>query len=90
MANDSEHPRFSSRILPRFLRRAPSVDGAVAMLYLKGIRGNDFEAALKAIYGEQVGSLSASTVSRLNEVWSEEYEQWRKGSLILTVRLHLG
>lgn len=81
VANDSEHPRFSSGVLPRFLRRTPSVDGAVAVLYLKGISGNDFEAALKAIYGEQAGSLSASTVSRLKEVWSEEYEQWRKGPL---------
>ena len=81
VTDDSEHPRFASGILPRFLRRTPSVDGAVAVLYLKGISGNDFEAALKAIYGEQVGSLSASTVSRLKDVWIEEYEQWRKGTL---------
>ena len=81
VANDSEHPRFTSSILPRFLRRTPSIDGAVAVLYLKGISGNDFDVALKAIYGEQAGSLSASTVSRLKEVWSEEYGQWRKGSL---------
>ena len=81
VANDAEHPRFASGILPRFLRRTPSVDGVVAVLYLKGISGNDFEAALKAIYGEQAGSLSASTVSRLKDVWIEEYEQWRKGTL---------
>jgi hypothetical protein len=47
------------------------VGGAVAVLYLKEITGKDFEAAHKAIYGEQVGSLSASTVSRLKEVSSE-------------------
>ena len=50
----------------------------MAVLYLKGVSTNDFDAALKAIYGEQAGSLSASTVSRLKEVWSQEYEQWRK------------
>ena len=80
-AEDPEHPRFVSGILPRFLRRTPSVEGVVAVLYLKGISTNDFDAALKAIYGEQAGSLSASTVSRLKEVWSQEYEQWRKRPL---------
>jgi len=48
---------------------------------LKGISTNDFDAAVRAIYGEQAGSLSASTVSRLKEAWYEEYQQWRKRSL---------
>lgn len=78
VGKDLEHERFISGVLPRFLRRTPSVEGVVAVLYLKGISTNDFDAALKAIYGEQAGSLSASTVSRLKEVWSQEYEQWRK------------
>ncbi|WP_245874090.1 transposase, partial [Alkalispirochaeta sphaeroplastigenens] len=59
------HKRFSSSILPAFLRRTPSIDGAVATLYLKGISSNDFESALHAIYGEDAGSMSASTVARL-------------------------
>lgn len=78
---DPSHERFNSGILPRFLRRTPSVEGVVAVLYLKGISTNDFDVALKAIYGEGVGSLSASTVSRLKEVWYEEYQAWRKSSL---------
>jgi hypothetical protein len=40
--------------------------------------------ALQAIYGEDVGSLSANTVSRLKEVWFEEYQAWRKSSLSST------
>ena len=74
VADDSDHQRFISGVLPRFLRRTPSVEGVVATLYLKGISGNDFDAALAAIYGEQAGGLSAATVSRLKEVWSQEYE----------------
>ena len=78
---DPTHERFSSGVLPRFLRRTPTIEGAVAVLYLKGISTNDFDTALKAIYGEEAGSLSASTVSRLKEVWYDEYEAWRKSRL---------
>lgn len=53
----------------------------VAVLYLKGISTNDFDLALQAIYGKDAGSLSASTVSRLKEVWYEEYEAWRKSAV---------
>jgi len=76
-----EHKRFTSSVLPRFLRRTPTIEGVVATLYLKGISTNDFDAALQAIYGEDAGSLSASTVSRLKDVWHEEYEHWRKATL---------
>ena len=78
VASDPGHEQFASGVLPRFLRRTPSVEGVVAVLYLKGISTNDFDVALKAIYGEQAGSLSAATVSRLKEAWYGEYEQWRK------------
>lgn len=81
---DSSHQRFASGVLPRFMRRTPTIEGAVAVLYLKGISTNDFDMALQAIYGEDVGSLSANTVSRLKEVWFEEYQAWRKSSLSST------
>ena len=81
VVGDPEHERFISGVLPRFLRRTPSVEGVVATLYLKGISGNDFDTTLKAIYGEQAGGLSAATVSRLKDVWNQEYEQWRKRRL---------
>jgi putative transposase len=78
---DPSHERFTSGVLPRFLRRTPTVEGVVATLYLKGISGNDFDVALKAIYGEQAAGLSANTVSRLKEAWYEEYQAWRKSPL---------
>lgn len=81
VGQDRGYERFTSGVLPRFLRRTPTVEGVVAVLYLKGISTNDFDAALQAIYGEQAGSLSAATVSRLKEVWYQEYQQWRKRSL---------
>ena len=41
----ANHQRFTSGVLPRFLRRTPSVEGVVATLYLKGISTNDLEMA---------------------------------------------
>ena len=43
-----ESQRFTSAILPRYLRRMPSVDNLIPYLYLKGISTNDFSQALTA------------------------------------------
>ena len=63
------------------MRRAPSIDNLVPVLYLKGVSSDDFPAALEAILGPQVKGLSASTVVRLKEIWAEEYKEWSKRSL---------
>ena len=42
--------RFSSAILPPFMRRTPSVDALLPALYLKGISTGDFTEALAAIW----------------------------------------
>ncbi len=76
-----EEERFTSRILPPFMRRAPSIDNLVPVLYLKGVSSDDFPAALEAILGPQVKGLSASTVVRLKEIWTEEYKEWSKRNL---------
>ena len=73
--------RFTSRILPPFMRRAPSIDTLVPVLYLKGISTDDFPTALEAILGPQAKGLSASTVVRLKEIWTEEYTEWSKRDL---------
>jgi putative transposase len=75
------HQDFSSAILPPFLRRSPTLEGALATLYLKGVSTNDFSTALAAIMGEGAAGLSASTISKLKQVWEGEYEAWRKRPL---------
>jgi putative transposase len=75
------HQMFTSAILPRFLRRSPSLEGGLATLYLKGVSTNDFSTALEAIMGEAAAGLSASTISKLKQVWEAEYEAWRKRPL---------
>ena len=73
--------RFTSKILPRFMRRAPSIDALVPTLYLKGISTDDFPAALEAILGPNAKGLSAATVVRLKDGWTAEQETWSKRSL---------
>ena len=68
--------RFTSRILPPFLRRVPSVDALIPVLYLKGISTNDFSEALEAILGPHAAGLSATNIVRLKEGWKAEYEAW--------------
>ena len=73
--------RFTSEILPPYLRRTKSVEELIPWLYLKGISTGDFSDALKALLGPAAPGLSATTVVRLKQVWREEYETWSKRSL---------
>jgi hypothetical protein len=41
---------------------------------LKGLSTGDFGSALTALLGQDAPGLSAATISRLKEVWREEYE----------------
>ena len=72
-----EGMKFTSAILPPYLRRAPSLEALIPTLYLKGISTNDFPEALAAILGEGAKGLSASTIVRLKESWEKEYEAWQ-------------
>lgn len=76
-----EGSSFTSAILPRYMRRVPSIDNLIPTLYLKGISTGDFTEALEAILGENAKGLSASTVVRLKRQWEEEYRDWAKRDL---------
>jgi transposase-like protein len=78
---DKETEGFPSAILPRYLRRIPSIDNLIPALYLKGISTNDFPKVLSAIPGEEAGGLSASTVVRLKRQWEDEYLEWTRRDL---------
>jgi hypothetical protein len=78
---DGERLRFSPNILPRYARRTKSLEALIPILYLKGISTGDFEEALSALVGADAPGLSASTIARLKEAWSEEHDRWRKRDL---------
>ena len=76
-----EGEKFTSKILPPFLRRAPSVDALIPVLYLKGVSTGDFSEALAAILGPNAAGLSPTNVVRLKEGWKTDYETWSKRDL---------
>ena len=77
-----EKIKFSSSILPTYLRRTKSIEELLPWLYLKGISTGDFSEALAALLGKDAPGLSASTISRrLKDAWSEELKEWQQRSL---------
>ncbi len=78
---DGNRMRFTSSVLPPYLRRTKSIEELIPWLYLKGISTGDFGEALSALLGTDAPGLSASTVVRLKEVWQKDYESWSKRSL---------
>ena len=74
--------RFSSSILPPYLRRTKTIEELLPWLYLKGISTGGFSEALAALLGRDAPGLSAGTISRLKTVWQEEHARWEKRSLV--------
>ena len=73
--------RFSSSILPAYLRRTKTIEELLPWLYLKGISTGGFAEALAALLGRDAPGLSAGTISRLKSVWQTEHGRWETRSL---------
>jgi len=84
MDENGERMRFTSKILPPYLRRTKSLDALIPWLYLKGISTGDFSEALEALVGPEARGLSASTVVRLKNVWQTEWQDFSKRPLTQT------
>jgi transposase-like protein len=76
-----ERIRFTSKVLPPFLRRTKNVEELLPWLYLKGVSTGQFEEALAALLGPGAPGLSASTVRRLVASWQQEHERWQRRDL---------
>lgn len=75
-----EGHRFSSSILPRYARRSPKVADVLPVLYLRGLSTGNFAPALEEFFGSDAG-LSASSITRLIETWSDEYRAFEDRDL---------
>ena len=71
-----EGKAFTSNILPRYMRRVPSIDALMPVLYLKGISTGDFSKALESILGKNASGLSATNIVRLKKLWEQDYQDW--------------
>ena len=65
--------RFSSALLPPYLRKSKKLEELLPALYLAGISTGDFRHALEALLGKDAVGLSAATIVRLKEVWQQDY-----------------
>jgi len=73
--------RFSSAILPPYLRKTKSMEALVPWLYLKGVSTGDFSDALIALVGADAPGLAPGTISRLKSVWQQELGHWQARDL---------
>lgn len=80
-AKCGEAVTFRSALVPPYVRKTRSLEGALPWLYLKGVSSGEMESALCALLGPEAKGLSASTVARLKQQWGEEYQAWRKSRL---------
>ena len=72
---------FVSTILPKYLRRSPSIDALIPALYLNGISTGHMQEALESILGSGAAGLSPANSVRLKEGWKEEYQAWSTSDL---------
>jgi putative transposase len=72
--------RFTSKILPPYLRKTKTIEDLVPWLYLKGISTGEMSDALIHL-GFDGRGLSATSVTRMTEVWQDEYDQWNQRDL---------
>jgi putative transposase len=76
-----QREKFTSKLLPPYLRKTKSIEELIPYLYLKGISTSDFQEALGAILGPDCPGLSATTIVRLKSIWEQEYKDWSSRSL---------
>jgi transposase-like protein len=72
--------RFTSKILPPYLRKTQAIEDLIPWLYLKGISTGEMSDALIHLGFDGTG-LSASSVVRMTESWQREYDDWSKRDL---------
>ena len=65
--------KFTSAILPPYVRRSPRVESVLPLLYLHGLSTGDFREALPALLGADAAGLSPSAITRLTHAWATEY-----------------
>ena len=73
--------KFTSQLLPPYLKRSRSVEEVLPWLYLKGVSTGDFGEALAALLGPEAKGLSSATISRLKSKWGSEHQDWQGRSL---------
>ena len=75
-----ERQRFSSAILPAWVRKSPQMNEVLPLLYLHGLSTSDFGPALEQFLGSGAG-LSAASITRLTTQWQDEAKAFQDRDL---------
>jgi putative transposase len=73
--------KFTSQILPPYVRRSRRLEEALPILSLRGLSTGDFAPALAERLGEAAPGFSPASIVRFKQVWEQEYQAWRKRDL---------
>ena len=75
-----ERQRFSSSILPAWVRKSPQMNDVLPLLYLHGLSTSDFGPALEQFLGSGAG-LSPASITRLTTQWQDEAKAFQDRDL---------
>ena len=75
-----ERQKFSSAILPAWVRKSPQMNEVLPLLYLHGLSTSDFGPALEQFLGSGAG-LSAASITRLTTQWQDEAKTFQDRDL---------
>lgn len=78
---DGQRQKFTSAILPPYLRRSPNVASLLPLLYLRGLSTGDFREALPVLLGAKAAGLSPSAITRLTQAWTAEHTAFQSRDL---------
>lgn len=81
--------RFTSKILPPYLRKTKAIEDLVPWLYLKGISTGEMPDALIHL-GFDGSGLSPASVVRMLQAWQGEYTDWSKRDLTASITFMSG
>ena len=76
-----ERQKFSSNIMPSYMRKSPKVAEVLPLLYLRGLSTNDFRPALECLLGDKASGLSPTSITRLTSDWEAEHREWSSRDL---------
>lgn len=80
VSDEPDGKRFESELVKPYQKRSQTVSDLFPKLFIEGLATRDFEPALRSLLGAS-SALSPSTISRLNQQFKAEYEEWRQRSL---------
>ena len=80
-APDGARIRFTSKVLPPFLRRTKNVEELLPWLYLKGVSTGQFEEALAALLAPTRPGSRRRPCAAWWPAWQQEHERWQRRDL---------